>query len=250
MDKPQNTVSIPESITINGVTYVVKDTPELLNFMQTVAKVEKNKLYSQFETLKEQIAKLGNVQVVGGEDNKVDIDSIVEKLKGTFVTKQDLQETLKGTVEEVVRPVLQATQKQQEDEIAQYRQKLINDNIATCIPELVQGKTKEELDAALKHSIEIRAAYPTPSTAHLSGQQVHDPLVQAQLNALNGGGTPTPPQPGQQKVPANPPMPPAAPRRPSPEADEGGSNVKQMSMKEFANQRESLLRNLQATFGN
>lgn len=248
MDKPQNTVSIPESITINGVTYVVKDTPELLNFMQTVAKVEKNKLYSQFETLKEQIAKLGNVQVVGGEDNKVDIDSIVEKLKGTFVTKQDLQETLKGTVEEVVRPVLQATQKQQEDEIAQYRQKLINDNIATCIPELVQGKTKEELDAALKHSIELRASYPTPSTAHLGDKQVHDPLLQAQFKTLNDGGTPTPPQSGQQ-TPANPPMPPAAPRRPSPEADEGGSNVKQMSMSEFANQRENLLRNLQATFG-
>lgn len=248
MDKPQNTVSIPESITINGVTYVVKDTPELLNFMQTVAKVEKNKLYSQFETLKEQIAKLGNVQVIGGEDNKVDIDSIVEKLKGTFVTKQDLQETLKGTVEEVVRPVLQATQKQQEDEIAQYRQKLINDNIATCIPELVQGKTKEELDAALKHSIELRAAYPTPSTAHLGDKQVHDPLVQAQFKTLNDGGTPTPPQSGQQ-APANPPMPPAAPRRPSPEAGEGGSNVKQMSMSEFANQRENLLRNLQATFG-
>lgn len=249
MDKPQNTVSIPESITINGVTYVVKDTPELLNFMQTVAKVEKNKLYSQFETLKEQITKLGNVQVVGGEENKVDIDSIVEKLKGTFVTKQDLQETLKGTVEEVVRPVLQATQKQQEDEIAQYRQNLINENIATCIPELVQGKTKEELDAALKHSIELRASYPTPSTAHLGGQHTHDPLLQAQLKTLNGGGTPTPPQPGQQ-APANPPMPPAAPRRPSPEADEGGSNVKQMSMSEFANQRENLLRNLQATFGN
>lgn len=248
MDKPQNTVSIPESITINGVTYVVKDTPELLNFMQTVAKVEKNKLYSQFETLKEQIAKLGNVQVVGGDDNKVDIDSIVEKLKGTFVTKQDLQETLKGTVEEVVRPVLQATQKQQEAEIDQYRQKLINDNIATCIPELVQGKTKEELDAALEHSIRLRASYPTPSTANLGGQKVHDPLVQAQLNALNGGGTPTPPQPSQ-KAPASAPMPPATPRRPSPEASEGGSNVKQMSMSEFANQRENLLRDLQATFG-
>lgn len=248
MDKPQNTVSIPESITINGVTYVVKDTPELLNFMQTVAKVEKNKLYSQFETLKEQIAKLGNVQVVGGADDKVDIDSIVEKLKGTFVTKQDLQETLKGTVEEVVRPVLQATQKQQEDEIAQYRQKLINDNIATCIPELVQGKTKEELDAALEHSIKLRAAYPTPSTANLGGQKVHDPLVQAQFSALNGGGTPTPPQPGQQ-APASAPMPPATPRRPSPEASNGGSNVKQMSMAEFANQRENLLRDLKATFG-
>lgn len=247
MDKPQNTVSIPESITINGVTYVVKDTPELLGFMQTVAKVEKNKLYSQFESLKEQITKLGNVQVVGNEE-KVDIDSIVEKLKGTFVTKQDLTETLKGTVEEVVRPVLQATQKQQEDELQQYRQKLINDNIATCIPDLVQGKTKEELDAALKHSIELRAAYPTPSTAQNPQQKVHDPLVQAQLDALKGGGTPTPPQTTNAQAPT--PMPPAAPRRPSPEASEGGSNVKQMSMKEFANERESLLRNLQATFGN
>lgn len=244
----KNTVSIPESITINGVTYVVKDTPELQQFIQTIAKVEKNKLYSQFETLKEQIAKLGNVQVVGGE-KEIDIDSIVEKLKGTFVTKEDLSETLKGTVEEVVRPVLQATQKQQEDELQQYRQKLINDNIATCIPELVQGKTKEELDAALKHSIELRASYPTPSTAHIDPTKpVHDPLVQEQLNQLNGGGTPTPPP--ATTAPAAAPMPPAAPRRPSPEAGEGGSNVKKMSMKEFAEQRDNLLHNLEATFGN
>ena len=244
----KNTVSIPESITINGVTYVVKDTPELQQFIQTIAKVEKNKLYSQFETLKEQIAKLGNVQVVGGE-KEIDIDSIVEKLKGTFVTKEDLSETLKGTVEEVVRPVLQATQKRQEDELQQYRQKLINDNIATCIPELVQGKTKEELDAALKHSIELRASYPTPSTAHIDPTKpVHDPLVQEQLNQLNGGGTPTPPP--ATTAPTAAPMPPAAPRRPSPEAGEGGSNVKKMSMKEFAEQRGNLLRNLEATFGN
>lgn len=244
----KNTVSIPESITINGVTYVVKDTPELQQFIQTIAKVEKNKLYSQFETLKEQIAKLGNVQVVGGE-KEVDIDSIVEKLKGTFVTKEDLSETLKGTVEEVVRPVLQATQRQQEDELQQYRQKLINDNIATCIPELVQGKTKEELDAALTHSIEIRASYPTPSTAHIDPTKpVHDPLVQEQLNKLNGGGTPTPPP--ATTAPTAAPMPPAAPRRPSPEAGESGSNVKRMSMEEFAKQRNSLLKNLEATFGN
>lgn len=244
----KNTVSIPESITINGVTYVVKDTPELQQFIQTIAKVEKNKLYSQFETLKEQIAKLGNVQVVGGE-KEIDIDSIVEKLKGTFVTKEDLSETLKGTVEEVVRPVLQAPQKQQEDELQQYRQKLINDNIATCIPELVQGKTKEELDAALKHSIELRASYPTPSTAHIDPTKpVHDPLLQEQLNQLNGGGTPTPPP--TTTAPTAAPMPPAAPRRPSPEAGEGGSNVKRMSMEEFAAQRKNLLQNLEAAFGN
>lgn len=244
----KNTVSIPESITINGVTYVVKDTPELQQFIQTIAKVEKNKLYSQFETLKEQIAKLSNVQVVGGE-KEIDIDSIVEKLKGTFVTKEDLSETLKGTVEEVVRPVLQATQRQQEDELQQYRQKLINENIATCIPELVQGKTKEELDASLRHSIEIRASYPTPSTVHIDPTKpVHDPLIQEQFNQLNGGGTPTPPP--TTTAPTAAPMPPAAPRRPSPEAGEGGSDVKRMSMEEFAAQRKNLLQNLEATFGN
>ena len=49
MPNPQNTPSIPESITINGVTYLVKDTPELQQFIQSIAKVEKSKLYSQME---------------------------------------------------------------------------------------------------------------------------------------------------------------------------------------------------------
>ena len=56
-------VGIPESITINGVTYTVKDTPELQQFIQEVAKVEKSKLYTQFENLKSQIANLGKVRV-------------------------------------------------------------------------------------------------------------------------------------------------------------------------------------------
>ena len=33
--------SIPESITINGITYVVRDNPELQKFIQAVSKVEK-----------------------------------------------------------------------------------------------------------------------------------------------------------------------------------------------------------------
>ena len=51
-DEERRNVSIPESVTINGITYVVRDTPELQKFMQAVSKVEKNKLYSQFESLK------------------------------------------------------------------------------------------------------------------------------------------------------------------------------------------------------
>ena len=62
-ENEERKVGIPESITINGVTYAVKDTPELQQFIQEVAKVEKSKLYTQFENLKAQIANLGRVKV-------------------------------------------------------------------------------------------------------------------------------------------------------------------------------------------
>ena len=41
-DEERRNVSIPESVTINGITYVVRDTPELQKVMQAVSKVEKN----------------------------------------------------------------------------------------------------------------------------------------------------------------------------------------------------------------
>ena len=100
-------VGIPESITINGITYLVKETPELQQFIQSVAKVEKSKLYTQFENLKTQINNLGKVRV---EETSNDIDAIVEKLRGTFVTKEDFKEILPGVVKEVVQPVLTATE--------------------------------------------------------------------------------------------------------------------------------------------
>ena len=240
-------VGIPESITINGVTYTVKDTPELQQFIQEVAKVEKSKLYTQFENLKAQIANLGKVRVTGGN---LDVDTIVEKLKGTFVTKEDFQEMLPGVLKEVVQPVLTATEQNRKNELEQYREKLISENIATCIPELVKGETKEELDASLKESIRIRAAYPTPSTAAIDPtKHVTDPLIQKQLAEMGGqpSQTPTP-----QVAPAAPtvsaPVPPAAPRRPSPEVS-GPQNVKQMPMSEFEKQRETLRQELEAMYG-
>ena len=38
-------VAIPESIELNGVTYSVKETPELQSFIQEISKVERAKLY-------------------------------------------------------------------------------------------------------------------------------------------------------------------------------------------------------------
>lgn len=239
-------VGIPESITINGVTYTVKDTPELQQFIQDVAKVEKSKLYTQFENLKAQIANLGKVKVSGGDS---DVDTIVEKLRGTFITKEDFQEMLPGVLKEVVQPVLTATEQSRQNELAQYREKLISENVATCIPELVKGETKEELDASLQESIRIRASYPTPSTAHIDpAKHVTDPLIQkqAQEMVVQPAQTPTP-----QATPAPtamPPMPPAAPRRTSPEVS-GPQNVKQMPMGEFERQRDALRAQLEAMYG-
>lgn len=240
-------VGIPESITIGGVTYAVKDTPELQQFIQEVAKVEKSKLYTQFENLKSQIANLGRVRPVG---SSLDVDTIVEKLKGTFVTKEDFQEMLPGVLKEVVQPVLTATEQNRKNELEQYREKIISENIATCIPELVKGETKEELDASLKESIRIRTAYPTPSTAAIDPtKHVTDPLIQKQFEEMRSQPTQTPtPQTAPTSTAASTSMPPAAPRRPSPEVS-GPQNVKQMPMSEFEKQRDALKQQLEAIYG-
>lgn len=240
-------VGIPEKIIINGVTYTVKDTPELQQFIQEVAKVEKSKLYTQFENLKSQIANLGRVKVTG---NDLDVDTIVEKLKGTFVTKEDFQEMLPGVLKEVVQPVLTATEQNRKNELEQYRESIISENIATCIPDLVKGETKEELDKSLQESIRLRASYPTPSTANIDpAKHVTDPLIQKQAKEMTDQPTQAPtPQVMPSSMAATTPVPPAAPRRPSPEVS-GPQNVKQMPMSEFERQRETLRQQLEAMYG-
>lgn len=241
-NEEEKKVGIPESLTIGGVTYVVKDTPELREFIQRVSQVEKAKLYSQYESLKTQINNLSRVRVTGESD----MDSIVEKLKNVFVTKEDFKEVLPGVIKEVVQPVLSATEENRKNELQQYREKLISENLATCIPDLVTGNTKEELDASLKESIRLRSSYPTPSTVGIDPlKPIQDPLIEKQQRELNTAypQTPTPRADNQ-----NPMLtPPPAPRRPSPEA--GTSvNVKHMSMEEFSKQRDSLRAQLESMY--
>lgn len=244
-EKEEKKVGIPESITINGVTYTVKDTPELQQFIQEVAKVEKSKLYTQFENLKSQIANLGKVKVTGN----LDVDTIVEKLKGTFVTKEDFQEILPGVLKEVVQPVLTATEQNRKNDLEQYREKLISENLATCIPDLVKGETKEELDASLQESIRLRASYPTPSTAHIDpNKHITDPLIQKQAKEMVGQTQTPTPQTSQTPMASPAPTLPTAPRRPSPEVS-GPQSVKQMPMSEFEKQRETLRQQLEAVYG-
>lgn len=239
-------VGIPESLTINGVTYTVKDTPELQQFVQKVSKVEKSKLYTQFENLKNQINNLNGVQVTN-EQPTTDIDAIVAKLQNTFVTK----DTLKDTISEVVSPLLKTAEQSRRDELSAYREKLINENAATCIPELVKGETKEELDNSLQESIRLRANYPSPSSVAASNQPVVDPLIRNQAAATGAPINPPTPQVAPTTAPTAPIAPaiPSIPNRPSPEVT-GAPNVKKMSMGEFAAQRESLRQQLESLYGN
>lgn len=238
-------VGIPESITINGVTYLVKETPELQQFIQSVAKVEKTKLYSKFEDLKTQISNLGNVKVESTP--ALDMDALIERLQGTFVTKDDFKENLSNVVKEVVQPVLNATEQTRKNELEQYRDKIISENAATCIPDLVKGETKEELDASLKESIRLRAAYPSPNTEHKAEGKVVDPVIQAQASKMSTPATPTPESTPQNPTPT--PTPPPAPRIPAPEAGSMNTGTKSMSMKEFGQRRETLLKNLEDVYG-
>lgn len=243
-NEEEKKVGIPESITIGGVTYAVKDTPELQQFIQEVAKVEKSKLYTQFENLKSQIQNLGRTRV---ENTGLDTDALVEKLKGTFVTKEDFQTVLPNVIKEVVQPVLNATEENRKNELNEYREKLISENIATCIPDLVKGETKEELDAALQKSIQLRASYPTPSSVRTEGQPVKDPLIAKQLEEQGDQITPTPQTPNVQPQQPHPTIP-TIPSRQSPEVS-GPKSVKSMPMAEFEKQRAALLEQLNATYG-
>ena len=227
---------IPESLTINGVTYKVSETPELQAFIQAVSKVEKSKLYSKYEELKTQLDNLKNASIEGvGTINA----ETLESLKKIFLTKEDLQTfqaSLPDAVKGVVSPLLADVETNRKNEIEAYRQKLITENSDKCIPELVKGETKEELDASLAESIRLRSAYPANPAPQ---KPVHDPLVQEQ--ARQAGVTPIP-------TPTPTPAMPAVPQRPV--AQPGNQpSAKGMSMEEFARNRETLQNQLREIYG-
>lgn len=243
MDKKteKQIVGIPESITINGVVYTISDTPELQVFAQQVAKVEKTKLYSQYENLKSKIEGLQKVQVTPEQTSNESIKELITEMTKSFVTKEDLQTSITASMKEVMEPVLNATRENKEQEIANYRQSLIDANTDKCIPELVRGNSKAELDASLAESIRLRGAYPSPSTAAIpnGGNKTVDPLIQRQMEEANN-----------QKREMERAAIPTAPRMETAFEEQAPSGVKAMPMSQFAQEREALMANLEATYGN
>lgn len=232
----KDNVSIPESITIGDTVYNVKDTPALQQLIQAVSKVEKTKLYSRYDDLKKQVDNLQNVKV-----EPSDTASLLDSLKGVVLTKEDLQEYLPKAITEVVQPLLQATARQNKESLDAYRDKLIKDNLATCIPDLVIGNTKEELDAALAKSIELRAKYPSPSSQGVvTNAQKGEPInTKASSAALTMKAV----NPQNDVLAA-----PSIAMRQSPDMGEP-TNIKRMSLDEFSKKRNELQRQLASIYG-
>lgn len=253
-NKDQNQISIPKSVTLGGVTYPIGETPELKQLIQAVASVEKSKLHSTFDGLKKQIENLQGVTVVPQGQQPLDTKGIIAELKqelsNSFVSKEDLKSELK----EVVQPLLQSTQEAKQKELNIYREQIINKNLATCIPELVTGNSREELDAALQKSIQLRASYPSanapvPTGAHVTDptlqQQASQPQFQAQspTNPVFSGEQPGQPTYQKPSAPAVPPM-----QQPLDSSHQQAS-PKSLSMEEFGKKREAMLAELTASYG-
>ena len=167
MEKPteeKKVVLIPGSITIGEITYVIKDTPELQSLIAAVAKVEKDKLYSQFESLKTQVNQLGNVQVQETPKAPLDVEAL----------KKDIVGEITSQLKTIVQPMLQATQDSKQEELRKYKESIINSNLDKCIPELVKGETVEELNTSLAESVALRAKYLHP----VNNVTPKDPLME------------------------------------------------------------------------
>lgn len=225
MEKPteeKKVVLIPGSITIGEITYVIKDTPELQSLIAAVAKVEKDKLYSQFESLKTQVNQLGNVQVQETPKAPLDVEAL----------KKDIVGEITSQLKTIVQPMLQATQDSKQEELRKYKESIINSNLDKCIPELVKGETVEELNTSLAESVALRAKYLHP----VNNVTPKDPLMEVAAAKLEKEVT-------EEKVNVA-----QVPKREAPDGFGVPENIQAMSMEEFGKRREALQDTLKSMY--
>lgn len=226
IDNAQNTVpQIPQSIVLGGTTYNVDSTPELKEFLASVAKVEKHKVHTKFAELQKKVEEL----TVQGIPPSLNIQEIVDALKGSIETVIDTKFT---EMQGALKPVIDKTEADAKQAIENYREKLLKDNEGACIPELVKGSTKEELDRTLAESKTIYQQYGLKPASTAPPAPANVPAV--------------PDVPAPQR----PTAPPAAPAHPARAFSSQLENVKNLSPEEFAKKRESLLGELQAEVNN
>lgn len=223
----EQTATIPDVLYINGVAHTVKDNIEIQNFIKSVAKVEKSKLYSQIEQLREQTKKLENVQILPDPTKAVAPSFDAAEMEKNIAKLVDV------ALEEKLKAI--ETKKTQEQSLNEYRDSIVKENQDKCIPELVKGTTKEELDSSMADSIRLRQSYPSPNTMPTPTGATIDPLLAKQFGE-------------QQMIPMEAALP-KIPNIPAADPSNQGKSVKAMSMEEFAKQRDNLIDGMQSLYG-
>jgi len=221
MTNPNNqTEQMPTTITLGGVAYSISENPELLALVTAIrtdaAKIEKAKLHSKIQEVQEQVKRLKDVNIEPiATPNNLEIGEITEAFS--------------KLIDQKLQPIFNNQKRQEELSVNDYRNKLITENQLACIPELVVGNTKEELDAALAQSIELRNKYAAVSNV-------------AALSTTNPASTIAPKPADIVPAPIKPVVPPST----SSAAEAVPLNIKSLSAKEFAANRDNLFKEIEA----
>lgn len=234
---PTPTPQVPATIKIGDLEYSVSATPEiqeLINAVRTeTAKTEKAKLYSKIAALQEQAKALSSIELPAQPPqgpSAIDIDQI----KGVF--EQLLDERL--------TPILKSQKRNEEMSINEYRNKLITENQTTCIPELVVGNSREELDAALEKSKETLTR-ALAANGVVPGVQLPTttPVIDKGKSPDYEANRPIENTPKTTPAPVTVVTPPAGNPPPS---NLTRTDIKNMSASEFAANRDALFKEVQA----
>jgi len=169
--------------TIEGKSYNVNDIPELKSIIEQdvrsatkskeeeirkeAHRIEKDKLYTQIEDLKREMSKLKDVKVE--ETPRTEKQPTFDTDAFTKSITEALTEKFSGLIdtklETLTRPLAQQVDYLKGANLNDYRAKLLQENQGKCMPELVVGNTKEEIDSALEQSKKLYASYVVASAS-------------------------------------------------------------------------------------
>jgi len=236
---------LPEVLVLAGATYRISENPELQAFVDSIVKhtatTEKSKLYGQINSFKERVEGLEKAALIASQNApSIDYGKIEEMINAKLSATEAVLAT-KFT--DLMKPIAQHVETQVTEDVNAYKNRLITENTGKCMVELIQGNTKAELDSTLANALELAKKYP-----------VSPPVITVNQPATTPAATTTPAttQPVTQAAPATTnttatpvadmPVPPANPVV----TTKSTPDLKAMTDKDFAKNRENLLADITA----
>lgn len=194
----------------------------------TMAPITSDK-YKQEELTPQQVAELNKQQVQGLTPEQV--QAMMDK---------KFNEELPQIIQNSLKPVLDTTANIQQETLQSYKDNRLKELGDSVIPEMVTGNTKEEIEASIEASKAVRTRFATPNTPPTPGTPPSEgtPAPQVQTPTPTPAPTPTP----------TPPSP--TPVTPTPPSSSALDGVKGMNMQDFGQNRDALLKELQAAVNN